>query len=150
MSSGTSDTVPLRAQLAERTADLQRLKAEYDNYRKRVRRDRLAVRQIAVANVLRTLLPVLDALDAAAERGRLTGDLADVAALLQDRLAALGLESFGACGEAFDPTLHEALRVAPGGLAEDAACVQVLRPGYRVADQLLRPAQVTVGHPPGG
>lgn len=147
MTSETPGPAPLQVQLAERTADLQRLKAEYDNYRKRVRRDRLAVRQVAVANVLRGLLPVLDAIDEARRNGQLTGRFLEVAAMLESGLAALGLEAFGECGEPFDPTVHAALLDRRSGMAAQAVCTEVLRVGYRVADHLLRPAEVAVGEP---
>ncbi|MBT2478914.1 nucleotide exchange factor GrpE [Streptomyces sp. ISL-94] len=135
--------------IAERTADLQRLMAEYDNYRKRVRRDRLAVGEAAVANVLRMLLPVLDAMDRAREEDPLHGGLRTVAETLDAQLGALGLEAFAVVGEPFDPTCHEAV----GGVVSAAAagrpvCTAVLRCGYRVGRQLLRPAQVWVGEGP--
>ncbi|WP_079144299.1 nucleotide exchange factor GrpE [Streptomyces agglomeratus] len=140
----------LGAQLRERTADLQRLKAEYDNYRKRVRRDRLAVREIAVANVLGRLLPVLDALAEATEQGEVTGGFEQVARALRSELGALGLESFGAAGDPFDPFVHEAVSYIRGDQVERSTCTGILRPGYRVGDHLLRAAQVTVTEPPAG
>ncbi|KIZ16220.1 nucleotide exchange factor GrpE [Streptomyces natalensis] len=153
-----SPNAALRAELHERTADLQRVKAEYDNYRKRVRRDRRAVGEIAVANVLERLLPVLDAVAEAAEQGELTGGFRRVAEALEAELAALGLESVGRPGAPFDPTLHEAVTYTPadgggGGPAavpapDRAVCGEVIRPGYRVGDRLLRPAQVAVRDEP--
>jgi molecular chaperone GrpE len=140
----------LRAQLRERTADLQRLKAEYDNYRKRVRRDRLAVREIAVANVLGRLLPVLDALAEATEQGEVTGGFQHVAQALEDELAALGLQPFGAVGDRFDPVVHEAVSYTQSDQVERPTCTAILRPGYRVGDHLLRPVQVAVAEPPTG
>lgn len=151
---GGSDAPPpsreeaLGAQLRERTADLQRVKAEYDNYRKRVHRDRLAVREIAVANVLGRLLPVLDALAEATERAEVTGGFEHVARALRSELAALGLESFGAAGDAFDPFVHEAVSYSRSDRVERSTCTGILRPGYRVGDHLLRAAQVTVSEPP--
>ncbi|MFI9048500.1 nucleotide exchange factor GrpE [Streptomyces sp. NPDC053427] len=147
-----SPEAALRAELRERTADLQRLKAEYDNYRKRVHRDRRAVGEIAVANVLGRLVPVLDAVAEAAEQGELTGGFRRVAEALETELAALGLESFGTPGAPFDPSLHEALTYtpadlppdAPAGRVERATCGAVLRQGYRVGGRLLRPALVAV------
>ncbi|MFG2138264.1 nucleotide exchange factor GrpE [Streptomyces sp. NPDC048650] len=143
-----SPEAALGAELRERTADLQRLKAEYDNYRKRVRRDRLAVGEAAVANVLARLLPVLDALAEAAEQGELTGGFRQVGEALEAELAALGLESFGTPGAPFDPVRHEAITYTaadlPAGQAERAVCAAVLRRGYRVGGRLLRPAQVAV------
>lgn len=138
----------LRAELRERTADLQRLKAEYDNYRKRVRRDRLAVREIAVANVLGRLLPVLDALAEATEQGEVTGGFQRVAQALETELAALGLEPFGTAGDPFDPVVHEAVSYTHSDEVERPTCIAILRPGYRVGDQLLRPVQVAVAEPP--
>ncbi|MFJ4775985.1 nucleotide exchange factor GrpE [Streptomyces sp. NPDC088762] len=132
--------------LAERTADLQRLMAEYDNYRKRVRRDRLAVREVAVANVLRTLLPVLDLVERAREEDPFHDGLRTVAETLDAQLGALGLEAFAVVGEAFDPTRHEAVGGVVCATAEGRpVCTAVVRCGYRVGRQLLRPAQVWVG-----
>ncbi|MFF8262685.1 nucleotide exchange factor GrpE [Streptomyces virginiae] len=135
-------------QLAERTADLQRLKAEYDNYRKRVQRDRLAIREIAVANVLGGLLPVLDAIDRAREHGELDPGFRAVADALETQLATLGLQEVGTPGEVFDPTRHEAISYQRSDEVDQPTCTTVLRPGYRVGQHLLRPAQVTVGEPP--
>ncbi|MFJ5214664.1 nucleotide exchange factor GrpE [Streptomyces sp. NPDC088354] len=137
----------LRARLAERTADLKRLKAEYDNYRKRVHRDRLAVREIAVANVLRGLLPVLDAVDRARELGEVTQGFGAVAEVLETRLGELGLQSFGTPGDPFDPVRHEAVGTAGGAESEGPVCAEVVRPGYRVGGHLLRPAEVVVARP---
>ncbi|PNE37279.1 nucleotide exchange factor GrpE [Streptomyces noursei] len=160
---GGSDLERLAGELRERTADLQRLKAEFDNYRRRVHRDRLAVGQIAVGNVLARLLPVLDAIAEAAGQGQLTEGFRHVADLLETELASLGLTSFGTAGEPFDPTVHEALVYTPperagstagsaarAAAGERAVCADVLRPGFRVGDRLLRPAQVAVaGEQPG-
>ncbi|NXY95909.1 nucleotide exchange factor GrpE [Streptomyces sp. BR123] len=136
------------SRLAERTADLQRLKAEYDNYRKRVERDRLAIREIAVVNVLRGLLPVLDAIDQARDHGDIDPGLRAVADALETQLAALGLQEVGAPGEPFDPTRHEAISYQQSDEIDQPTCTIVLRPGYRVGQHLLRPAQVTVSEPP--
>ncbi len=149
---GTGGRVPdevLRARLRERTADLQRVKAEYDNYRKRVRRDHQAVREVAVANVLSGLLPVLDALDAARAQGAASseGELL-LARVLVERLAALGLTSLGEPGDAFDPAVHQAVDHLHSDCVDGPTCVAVHRPGYRVGRHLLRPAEVTVAEPP--
>jgi molecular chaperone GrpE len=138
----------LQTELAERTADLQRVKAEYDNYRKRVQRDRLAVRQIAVANVLHGLLPVLDAIARARELGEVHGGFQQVAEVLEAELAALGLQSYGEVGERFDPERHEALVHAYSMEVGGPTCSEVLALGYRVGERLLRPAQVAVIEPP--
>ncbi|WP_274564679.1 nucleotide exchange factor GrpE [Streptomyces spiramyceticus] len=140
----------LRAELRERTADLQRLKAEYDNYRKRVRRDRLAVREIAVANVLGRLLPVLDAVTEATQQGEVTGGFERVAEALRSELAAMGLQRFGAVGDPFDPFVHEAISYSHTDEVERPTCTAILRPGYRVGDHLLRAAEVAVAEPPTG
>ncbi|WP_315987012.1 nucleotide exchange factor GrpE [Actinomadura sp. HBU206391] len=137
----------LEALLAERTADLQRVKAEYDNYRKRVRRDRLAVGEAAVANVLRGLLPVLDGVARARELGEVHGGFQQVAQALETELAALGLHAFGEPGELFDPACHEALFHVRSTEVDHATCSTILAAGYRVGDHLLRPAQVTVTEP---
>lgn len=137
----------LRRLVDERTADLQRVKAEYDNYRKRVRRDRLAVREIAVANVLRALLPVVDAVDRACAHEPLTPGLKDIADSLREQLGALGVTSFGEVGDPFDPACHDALAHHVSADADGLVCSTVLRTGYRVGDHLLRPAQVEVTGP---
>ncbi|RVU23903.1 nucleotide exchange factor GrpE [Streptomyces antnestii] len=137
----------LETQLGERIADLQRLKAEYDNYRKRVRRDRLAIREIAVANVLAGLLPVLDAIDRAREHGEVTGGFKAVADVLGERLAGLGLETVGEPGEPFDPARHEAVIHERSDAVEQPTCTTVLRRGYQVGEHLLRPAEVSVTGP---
>ena len=139
----------LRAQLRERTADLQRMKSEYDNYRKRVSRERRTVGEIAVANVLTGLLPVLDAIDQAREQGEVTGGFRRVTDVLEAELAALGLQSFGMAGDPFDPAWHEAVSCTRSDHVEQPTCTTILRPGYRVGDQLLRPAQAEVAEPPG-
>ncbi|MGW2815741.1 nucleotide exchange factor GrpE [Streptomyces sp. NPDC001415] len=138
----------VRSELAESTADLQRLKAEFDNYRKRVQRDRLAIREIAVANVLGSLLHVLDAIDQAREHGDIDPGLRAVADALENQLAALGLQSIGTPGEPFDPARHEAVSYQRSNEVDQPTCTSVLRPGYRVGQHLLRPAQVTVTEPP--
>ncbi|MEU6086310.1 nucleotide exchange factor GrpE [Streptomyces sp. NPDC047085] len=144
----TTDVTRLRRLAEERTADLQRVKAEYDNYRKRVHRDRLAVREIAVANVLRALVPVLDAVDRACAHEPMTPGLKDIADTLWTQAGSLGLRTFGEAGDPFDPTCHdaEAHHVSPE--ADRLICTEILRPGYRVGDQLLRPALVEVTGPP--
>ncbi|MFE2229147.1 nucleotide exchange factor GrpE [Streptomyces kronopolitis] len=145
-----SPTAALGAELRERTADLQRLKAEFDNYRKRVHRDRQAVGEIAVANVLSRLLPVLDSLAEAGEQGEVTGGFRRIAEALEAELAALGLAPVGAAGAPFDPRIHEAVTYTRDEKLDRALCTEVLRQGYRVGDQLLRPAQVAVTGPPAG
>lgn len=134
-------------QLAERTADLQRLSAEYANYRKRVERDRAAVREQALANVLYGLLPVLDDIGRAREHGELAGGFKSVADSLETTVTKLGLERFGENGEPFDPKVHEALMHSYSNDVTEPTCVQILQPGYRVGERILRPARVAVAEP---
>jgi molecular chaperone GrpE len=140
----------LRTELAERTADLQRLQAEYANYRKRVDRDRAAVREHAVAGALIELLPVLDAIGQAREHGELSGGFKSVADSLQAALTKLGLVSYGQRGDAFDPKIHEALTHSYSPDVTEDTCVEVLQPGYRVGERILRPARVAVAEPATG
>jgi molecular chaperone GrpE len=135
--------------LAERTADLQRLQAEYANYRKRVERDRLAVREQALANVLNELLPVLDDIGRAREHGELTGGFKSVGESLEGIAFKLGLTPFGESGDPFDPTLHEALLHSYSADVTEPTAVQILQPGYKVGDRIIRPARVAVAEPGG-
>jgi molecular chaperone GrpE len=135
--------------VAERTADLQRLQAEYANYRKRVERDRLAVREQALANVLNELVPILDDIGRAREHGELVGGFKSVAESLEGIAAKLGLTSFGEAGEPFDPTLHEALMHSYSPDVTEPTAVQILQPGYRVGERIIRPARVAVAEPGG-
>jgi molecular chaperone GrpE len=135
-------------QLAERTADLQRLQAEYQNYRKRVERDRALARSAGEANVLRSLLTVLDDIGRAEQHGELEGGFKAVADALQQAVKGHRLESFGTAGEAFDPRLHEALFHAGESADIDATTIaSVVRTGYRVGDEVVRHAQVGVVDP---
>jgi molecular chaperone GrpE len=140
-------TNDLAAKLAERTADLQRVQAEYANYRKRVDRDRAAVRELALAGILAELLPVLDDIGRAREHGELTGGFKSVAESFESAVTKLGLAPFGEPGEAFDPKVHEALLHSYSPDVSEPTCVQVLQPGYRVGERILRPARVAVAEP---
>ncbi|MBL1072922.1 nucleotide exchange factor GrpE [Nocardia sp. 2] len=136
-----ADTIS--AELAERTADLQRLTAEYANYRRRVERDRKATIDTAKAQIVSELLPVLDDLDRARTHGDLdAGPLKGVADKLVTALQKQGLEEFGLEGEAFDPTLHEA--VQHEGSGHNPVLGMVMRKGYRFGDRVLRHALVGV------
>jgi molecular chaperone GrpE len=137
-------------QLAERTADLQRLQAEYANYRKRVERDRIAMREQALSNVLSALVPVLDDIGRAREHGELSGGFKSVADSLETITAKLGLQSFGEAGEPFDPRVHEALMHSYSADVTEPTCVQILQPGYKVGDRVFRPAMVAVAEPADG
>ncbi|MCW2810404.1 MAG: grpE [Friedmanniella sp.] len=137
----------LQSALAERTADLQRLQAEYVNYKRRVDRDRDLSRRTAVEGVLRDLLPVLDDLRSAREHGELSGAFKAVGEEVERVTAKNGLESFGTKGDAFDPHIHEALLHAHAEGIDGPTCVEILQPGYRVGERVLRPARVAVAEP---
>jgi molecular chaperone GrpE len=141
------ETAAALARLAERTADLQRLQAEYANYRKRVERDRVAVREQALANVLGALLPVLDDIGRAREHEELAGGFKSVAESLESAAAKLGLTSYGENGDPFDPNLHEALMHSYSADVTEATCMRILQPGYKIGDRILRPARVAVAAP---
>jgi molecular chaperone GrpE len=136
--------------LAERTADLQRLQAEYANYRKRVDRDRVVVREQAVASVLTGLLPVLDAIGQARDHGELSGGFKSVADSLTSALGKLGLVTYGEAGDPFDPKIHEALTHTYSPDVTEDTCVEILQPGYQVGERILRPARVAVAAPATG
>ncbi|MGB3676916.1 MAG: nucleotide exchange factor GrpE [Candidatus Nanopelagicales bacterium] len=134
---------PAVRELAERTGDLQRLQAEYTNYRRRVERDKKATIESAKASVVAELLAVVDDLERARSHGDLeSGPMKAVAAKLHALLEKQGVAEFGAEGELFDPTLHEA--VQHDGEGRDPVIGSVFRKGYRIGDRVLRHAMVTV------
>ncbi|MBJ6633728.1 nucleotide exchange factor GrpE [Streptomyces sp. ZS0098] len=139
-----------RSALNERTADLQRLQAEFQNYRRRVERDRAAVKESAVANLLTEVLPVLDDIGRAREHGELVGGFKSVAESLETTVAKLGLQQFGKEGEPFDPTIHEALMHSYAPDVTETTCVAILQPGYRIGERTIRPARVAVAEPQPG
>jgi molecular chaperone GrpE len=142
---------PDSALAAERLIDLQRLQAEYVNYKRRVDRDRAVVQERAVQSVLEALLPVLDDIHAAREHGDLEGGpFAAIAEKLESTLGKFGLERYGDSGEAFDPMMHEALMHTHAELPEGTevtTVVQVLQPGYKAGEQVIRAARVAVADP---
>ncbi|MFE2352690.1 nucleotide exchange factor GrpE [Streptomyces parvulus] len=140
----------VRTALNERTADLQRLQAEYQNYRRRVERDRVAVKEVAVANLLSELLPMLDDIGRAREHGELVGGFKSVAESLETVIAKMGLQQFGKEGEPFDPTIHEALMHSYAPDVTETTCVAILQPGYRIGERTIRPARVAVAEPQPG
>ncbi|MFG1927632.1 nucleotide exchange factor GrpE [Cryptosporangium sp. NPDC048952] len=142
-----SDLAKLTTELAERTADLKRVTAEYANYRRRVERDRQVVAEQATGAVLTALLPVLDDLDRARAHGDLTGPFGAVAEQLVAILTKLGLNAFGEKGDPFDPTFHEAVAHTTSPDVTETACIEVLRKGYSLGDRLLRAAMVAVADP---
>jgi molecular chaperone GrpE len=134
----------LQAQLDERTADLQRISAEYSNYRRRVERDRQLVIAVAKAQVAGELLTVVDDIERAQEHGDLSGVFKAVADKLVAGLQAQGLESFGAIGDGFDPDVHEAVQHSTSPDVDKPTVTSVLRRGYRFGERVLRPAMVAV------
>src|SRR6266566_2890385 len=136
-----------RAATDLQAAEQQRVTAEYANYRKRVERDRAAVREQAVANVLSGLVPVLDDIGRAREHEELVGGFKSVAESLEAAVTKLGLESFGEDGEPFDPKVHEALMHSYSPDVTEPTCIKILQPGYRVGERILRPARVEVAEP---
>jgi molecular chaperone GrpE len=137
----------LRTELEERTHDLQRVTAEYANYRKRVDRDRGAAAEQTTGAVLTALLPVLDDIDRAREHGDLVGPFASVAESLTTVTGKLGLVGFGEKGDPFDPNRHEAVAHQTSGDVTEPTCVEVMRRGYTLGERLLRPAMVAVADP---
>ena len=132
---------------AELTADLQRITAEYANYRKRVDRDRDLIKDLAIATVLEQLLPLLDDIDRAKEHQELTGGFAAVADNLTKVVERFNLVPTGAVGDEFNPTEHEALQVIESTDFTVQSVATVLRKGYRRGEKLIRPAQVVVAEP---
>ena len=134
----------LADELKERTADLQRLQAEYANYRKRVDRDRELAATIAKAQVVGELLTVLDDIERADAHGDLTGAFKAVTDKLIETLAKSGLEAFGHENERFDPAIHEAVQHDTSAEVDGPTVTAVLRRGYRFGERVLRPALVAV------
>jgi molecular chaperone GrpE len=144
---GESEVSELKAALAERTSDLQRLQAEYVNYKRRVDRDRDLARRVGIEAVLKDLLSVLDDLRSAREHGELAGAFKAVGDEVERIAGKYGLIPFGEKGDPFDPHIHEALLHAHTGDVEGPTCVEILQPGYKVGDKVLRPARVAVAEP---
>ena len=133
---------------AERLSDLQRIQAEYVNYRNRVERDRAREKETTIGSVVESLIPVLDDIELARQHGDLTeGPMSKIADKIESTLNRFGVARFGAVDEAFDPSVHEALMhveaEAPEGV-DGTFVVQVLQPGYKVGERVVRPARVSV------
>ncbi|MCJ7826704.1 MAG: nucleotide exchange factor GrpE [Demequinaceae bacterium] len=141
------DANSAEAKATEHLADLQRLQAEYVNYRKRVERDRGAVIDLAVARVVEALVPVLDDIAAARDHEELEGPFAAIADKLEATLERLGLVTYGAVEEPFDPTVHEALTSTTEADLTIPVVREVSQAGYRLGDRVLRPARVVVAQP---
>jgi molecular chaperone GrpE len=140
-------TVALR-QVGELTNDLQRLQAEYVNYKRRVDRDRDLIKENATYAALAPIVEVLDTIDRAREHGEVEGGFKAVADQLERIVANVGLTKFGEPGEAFDPTIHEALSHLGTEEGIEATTVKVVaKAGYRIGDRVVRAAQVLVVDP---
>jgi molecular chaperone GrpE len=135
--------------VATLTSDLQRLQAEYANYRKRVERDRAVAHESAVGAVLTELLALLDDVDRAEQHGELSGGFKAVADQLNSITSRIGLEKYGTEGEAFDPQIHEALMHDESAEVAVATASKILQPGYKYKERILRPARVAVTDPAG-
>ena len=135
--------------VATLTSDLQRLQAEYANYRKRVERDRAVAHESAVGAVLTELLALLDDVDRAEAHGELSGGFKAVADQLNSITSRIGLEKYGTEGEVFDPQIHEALMHDESADVAVPTASKILQPGYRYKERILRPARVAVTDPAG-
>ena len=133
--------------VAALTADLQRLQAEYANYRKRVERDRAVAHELAIGSVLTELLATLDDIDRASEHNELTGGFKAVADQLTAITTRIGLEKYGTAGDAFDPQIHEALLHDTSSDVAISTASKILQPGYKYKERILRPARVAVTEP---
>ena len=131
------------------TSDLQRLQAEYANYRKRVERDRSLAHDMAIGAVLTELLALLDDVDRAEQHGELTGGFKAIADQLNSITARIGLEKYGTEGEAFDPQIHEALMHDTSADVAVPTATKILQSGYKYKERILRPARVAVTDPAG-
>lgn len=147
---GSDALAAAEALAAERLEDLQRLQAEYVNYRRRVDRDRTVSAELAVLGVIEALMPVLDEIELARQHGELeSGPFASIAEKLETTLGRFGWERYGAAGEPFDPAVHEALMHAESDEVTEPTVSQVLQPGHRVGERIVRAARVAVTAPLG-
>lgn len=146
-SAEAAEVAALQAAVAERTSDLQRVQAEYANYRKRAERDRLAAGDVAIGRVLVELLPIIDDIDRARSHDDLTGALKSVADHLEAVFTKLGVEAFGEVGDPFDPAVHEAVLHTESDEVDIPTSTTVMRRGYMHGERLLRPAMVGVSEP---
>jgi molecular chaperone GrpE len=142
-----AEVIELKAALAERTSDLQRLQAEYINYKRRVDRDRDLGRKSTIEGVLKDFLSVLDDVRSAREHEELSGGFKAVAEEIERVTSKYGLETFGEAGDPFNPHIHEALLHAHAQDIDGPTCMEILQPGYRIGDRILRPARVSVAEP---
>ena len=129
------------------TDDLQRLQAEFANYRKRIERDRSLASDLAISSVLFEFLAILDDLDRAESHGELSGGFKAVAEQINATMTKLGLEKYGSAPEAFDPNIHEALLHETSSEVRETTVSKILQPGYKYKERILRPARVVVTDP---
>ena len=129
------------------TADLQRLQAEYANYKKRVERDRSLAHELAVSSVLIEMLPILDDIERAQIHGELTGGFKAVADQIASVTERIGLVKYGTAGDEFDPQIHEALLHDTSADVTTSTATKILQPGYKFKERILRPARVAVTDP---
>ena len=145
---GTDPVAEAQRALEERTRDLQRLQAEFLNYKRRVERDRELLKENARYDVLAPITEVLDTIDRAREHAELDGGLKAVADQLERTVAQLGLTKYGEPGDPFDPSLHEALsHLGEDPEVEVPTCKVIAKAGYRIGDRVVRAAQVLVADP---
>jgi molecular chaperone GrpE len=133
--------------VAALTEDLQRLQAEFANYRKRVERDRTLAAEVAISGVLLEFLAVLDDLDRAETHNELSGGFKAVADQIISTTSKLGLEKFGEAPSLFDPNIHDALMHETSEEVKETTVTKILQPGYRFKERVLRPARVVVTDP---
>ena len=129
------------------TEDLQRLQAEFANYRKRIERDRSLASDLAISSVLFEFLAILDDLDRAESHGELSGGFKAIAEQINATMTKLGLEKYGSAPEAFDPNIHEALLHETSSEVRETTVSKILQPGYKYKERILRPARVVVTDP---
>jgi molecular chaperone GrpE len=129
------------------TEDLQRLQAEFANYRKRVERDRAQASEVAISSVLFEFLAILDDLDRAESHGELSGGFKAIAEQITAATTKLGLEKYGGAPEVFDPNIHEALLHETSSEVKETTVTKILQPGYKYKERVLRPARVVVTDP---
>ncbi|MCQ4623275.1 nucleotide exchange factor GrpE [Corynebacterium sp. CCUG 70398] len=146
---GDGTVSDLELQLAERTEDLQRVSAEYANYRRRTDRERAQIADTAKAKVVAQLLPLIDDLELAKQHGDLAeGPLKAFSDNLRGVLDSQNVQGFGAEGDAFDPEIHEAVQDLSTG--DTKVIGTVLRKGYKIGDKLIRNAMVIIADPAEG
>ncbi|WP_166851175.1 nucleotide exchange factor GrpE [Isoptericola sp. BMS4] len=143
----SADVLQAKAEAAEHLDALQRERAAFTNYRNRSLRDQEAARTQGTQDVLVALLPVLDDIERAKQHGELAGPMAAIAEKVDATLAKFGIERFGAVGEEFDPTVHEALMHNADAEASTTTVNLVVEPGYRIGEKVVRAARVGVVGP---